>query len=105
MTEVTIREQMMRMTSRAMAIPFQFLCGGALPTSVAPAGSSHFETPPSGSCGAEPYSLRTNDDIIRLENYSIEALPAAETISFGDAKAESVKLPYGGMDVYTQKDL
>lgn len=32
MTEVTIREQMMRMTSRAMAIPFQFLCGGALPT-------------------------------------------------------------------------
>lgn len=31
-TEVTIREQMMRMTSRAMAIPFQFLCGGALPT-------------------------------------------------------------------------
>jgi len=32
MTEVTIMEQMMRMTSRAMAIPFQFLCGGALPT-------------------------------------------------------------------------
>ena len=32
MTEVTIREQMMRITSRAMAIPFQFLCGGALPT-------------------------------------------------------------------------
>lgn len=33
MTEVTIREQMTRMTSRAMAIPFQFLCGGLLPTS------------------------------------------------------------------------
>lgn len=33
MTEVTIREQMTRMTSRAIAIPFQFLCGGLLPTS------------------------------------------------------------------------
>lgn len=33
MTEVTIREQMTRMTSSAMAIPFQFLCGGLLPTS------------------------------------------------------------------------
>lgn len=31
-TEVTIREQMIRMTSRAIAIPFQFLWGGALPT-------------------------------------------------------------------------
>lgn len=33
MTEVTMREQMTRMTSSAMAIPFQFLCGGLLPTS------------------------------------------------------------------------
>lgn len=33
MTEVTIREQMTRMTRRAIAIPFQFLCGGLLPTS------------------------------------------------------------------------
>lgn len=33
MTEVTIREQMTRMTSSAIAIPFQFLCGGLLPTS------------------------------------------------------------------------
>lgn len=33
MTEVTISEQMTRMTRRAIAIPFQFLCGGLLPTS------------------------------------------------------------------------
>jgi len=33
MTEVTIREQMTRITSSAIAIPFQFLCGGLLPTS------------------------------------------------------------------------
>ena len=33
MTEVTMSEQMTRMTSRAIAIPFQFLCGGLLPTS------------------------------------------------------------------------
>lgn len=33
MTEVMIKEQMTRMTSSAIAIPFQFLCGGLLPTS------------------------------------------------------------------------
>lgn len=33
MTEVTIKEQITRITSSAIAIPFQFLCGGLLPTS------------------------------------------------------------------------
>ncbi len=31
MTDMVMREQTTRMTSRAMAIPFQFLCGGLTP--------------------------------------------------------------------------
>lgn len=69
MTEVTISEQMTRMTRRAIAIPFQFLCGGLLPTS----------------------SCRQRRDVVRKKTRSTDTVKKTSTATEGRKNLPNVQ--------------